>query len=73
MRKLNLLLAASAFAGTAMLAACGGPPPGTDTATTESTQSAVPVVPAPAPVVVMPGTPGTVTTQTSHSTSYPAQ
>jgi hypothetical protein len=72
MRKLNLLLAAGAFAGTGLLAACGGPPPQTTSTTTEETTQAAPV-PVMAPTPVQPGTPGTTTTQTSHSESYPAQ
>lgn len=67
--KIKPLLAALAFAGTGLLAACADNPPQTTTTTTTE-QSSQPVVPPP-PLV--PGTPGTVTTQTSsHSKSYPA-
>lgn len=66
MSNIKPLLAALAFAGVGLLAACGDNPPQTTTTTTTE-QSAQPVVPP-----LVPGTPGTVTTQTSsHSESYP--
>jgi ABC-type glycerol-3-phosphate transport system substrate-binding protein len=67
--------AAAAMIGSGlMLAGCGGDPPQTTSSTTEettTTQAPVPVPQmAPAP---MPGAPGTVTTQTTHSETMPAQ
>lgn len=66
--KLRALMGVVAISGLASLAACGDspPPPQTTSTTTEETTTA----PAPAPMMV-PGAPGTVTTQTTHSQSMP--
>lgn len=72
-KTLRLTLAASMVGGMALLAGCSSPPPPQTTSTTteETTTSQTP---APAPAMqpapmAMPGAPGTVTTQTTHSQS----
>lgn len=72
MRKAKLMLAAVALCGTGLLTACGGnPQPTTTTTTTEETTQQP--MPAATPAPLMPATPGTVRTETSHSETYPAQ
>ena len=70
MKKFNYLLAIPMIIGMGALSACAGDPPQTTTTTTETVQKAM-VPPGTAPM--QPGTPGTVTTQTTHSESVPAQ
>ncbi len=68
MPKLNILLAACMMTGAVALAGCSSPPPQTTATETDETTTAQPPAPMPAPV---PGAPGTVTTQTTHSVTSP--
>jgi hypothetical protein len=65
---LRALMGVVVISGLASLAACGDspPPPQTSSTTKKKTTTA----PPPAPVMV-PGAPGTVTTQTTHSQTMP--
>jgi len=72
-QKIHTLMAVALVGGIAALAACSdsNPPQTTSTTTEETTTAQVPVQTiTPAPVLV-PGTPGTVTTQTTHSETMP--
>lgn len=68
--RLRALMGLVVIGGVASLAACADnpPPPQTTSTTTEETTSAP--APTPAPMMV-PGAPGTVTTQTTHSQTMP--
>ncbi len=72
MKKLNYFLAIPLIACAGALSACADNPPQTTTTTTETVQKAVPSQDM-APPSLQPGMPGTVTTQTTHSESVPAQ
>ncbi len=72
MKRFNCLLAIPMIVGAFALSACGDNPPQTTTTTTETVQPTTPVQ-ATAPVPMQPGMPGTVTTQTTHSETVPAQ
>lgn len=72
MKKLNYFIAIPMLLGVGALTACSDNQPQATTTTTETVQRAVPA-PEVAPMPVQPGMPGTVTTQTTHSESIPAQ
>jgi hypothetical protein len=73
MKKLNYFLAVPMIIGAGVLSACAdNPPPQTTTTTSETVQGAAPA-PMVTPAPMQPGMPGTVTTQTTHSESVPAQ
>jgi hypothetical protein len=71
--KFKALATVAMLSGAALLAGCSdAPPPTTSTTTNETTTQTTPApapMPAPAPVIM--GTPGSVTTQTTHSQSVP--
>jgi hypothetical protein len=73
MPKIRTLMAVALVGGVGTLAACSDATPSQMTATTteETTTSQAPMqTPTPAPMLV-PGTPGTVTTRTTHSETVP--
>lgn len=70
----RIALAATVLCGGLALSACGGNPQTYSQTTEETTTTQTPATPAPAPMAApMPGDPGTVTTQTTHSETVPAQ
>lgn len=68
--KIRMLFCGLVLVGAVSLTGCGSEPTETHTTTTTTTEQASPA-PAPAPMMtaplMAPGTPGTVTTQTTHS------
>lgn len=65
----RMLLCGMILAGALPLAGCGSSPPETQTTTTtEQTGTAPPPPEAP---LLAPGTPGTITTQTTHTQTVP--
>ena len=66
----RMLLCGMILAGAFPLAGCGSSPPETQTTTTTEQTGPAPAPPMQAPLLA-PGTPGTVTTQTTHTQTVP--
>ena len=72
MKKLNYMLVIPMIIGVGALSACADNPPQTTTTTTETVQGSTPAQQT-APGMMQPVAPGTVTTQTTHAETVPAQ
>ena len=72
MKKFNYFLAIPMIVGVGALSACADNPPQSTTTSSETVQGVAPAE-APQAAPMQPDMPGTVTTQTTHSETIPAQ